>query len=510
MMKEHKSRMYILPMGAGKTVMALTAITDLLKAGKVKKVLIVAPLKVSEATWPDEFDEWEHLKGWPYTLIRCEPNDIVIPPDVSANIRAIKKGLYGKGEKANKFSAEMKDRYRTVAAQKKRIELSKEDTPIHIINIEAVSWLWSLYPAGRETFYRRGGVGWPYDMLVLDESTVAKNGRIRVPVGINPKTGRKITRLSRFGALVAMSDLCKRHIVMTGTPIPRTIENIWGQIRITDGGKRLGDTMTDFRKMYFNRDYMGWKFELRPNAREEITDKISDICYSLDQTDLVKLPPVITYDFKVNLPPKVMKEYKVLKETLVSEYYGIEAANRGVLHSKLLQFANGSVYKSTESLDPENNEPIAKDVFVHDEKLKALKEIVEEIGDEPVLVAYTFRFDLNRIKRAFKHAVVFNEGDARKIKADWNDGKIKMLLGHPASIGHGQNLQYGGRNIVWYGLTPDLELYQQFNKRLHRRGQTKKVYMYRIIAKGTLDEKLLPILDERAENQQALIDDLRL
>lgn len=486
--------MYVLPMGAGKTVMALTAATDLLKEGAIRKVLVVAPIKVSEATWPDEFGEWEHLDGWPFTLIRCEPSDIVVPDDLNETFKYLRTALYGKDKKGNSFLASIKGKYCTAVAQQRRLDLAREDTPIHIINIEAVPWLWAQYPHGK---------GWPYDMLILDESTVAKNGRIRVPAGVD-NNGKRTMRLSRFGSLVAMSDNCYRHIVMTGTPVPRMLGNIWGQIRIVDGGKRLGKNMTAFHRMFFDKGFMAWDWKMRKDAPAKILRLISDVCVSLDEKDLAQLPPVVKYDFKVKLPPKIMAEYKKFRDTLVSEEYDVEAPNKGVLHSKLLQFANGSVYKTSEY----GGKP--KDVFVHDEKLKALQEIVAEIGDEPVLVAYTFKFDLERIKSVFKDAVVFNEGDARKIKAAWNEGKIKMLLGHPASIGHGQNLQYGGRNIIWYGLTSDLELYQQFNKRLNRRGQTRKVYMYRIIAKDTIDEKLLPVLDKRAKTQQDVIDKLRV
>ena len=194
-----------------------------------------------------------------------------------------------------------------------------------------------------------------------------------------------------------------------------------------------------------------------------------------------------------------MDRYHEFKATLVSEAYDIEAVNNGVLAGKLLQFANGSMYN-------EDRQP----VWIHDEKLFALEEIIEEAGDEPVLVAYSFKFDLARIRKRFKKAVVFGEGDVRKTKADWNAGRIPLMLAHPQSVGHGQNLQFGGNINVWYGLTPDLELYLQFNKRLHRPGQTRPVSNHHIIARGTYDDEMLPRLWARNATQQSIMKALQL
>lgn len=510
LMKRNKCGFYVLPMGAGKTVMALTAATDLINDGKVKKVLIVAPLKVAEATWPDEIEQWEHLVNFKYTLLRCEYDGE--NPELRSHVNEFfdyfKKNIYNSyptrfggtpaERKAFSISVMRAELYKKLVDMK-RLELARSNTPFHIINVEALPWLWSLYPKGE---------GWPYDMLILDESTVAKNGKLRT------KSSGKQSNISRFGALVRMSDMCSRNIVMTGTPAPRMIDNLWGQIRIVDGGARLYASKNKFIERWYKlprstlqkvfQDNVFWQIKLKEGAKEEILDKISDICFSLDQEDIYKLPPVVKYNFKVDLGHKILEQYKEFKRELYSEPYDVEAINRGVLHGKLLQFANGSLYRSDET----GGKPVC--IPIHDEKLKALQDIVDDIGDEPVLVAYTFRFDLDRIRSVFKDAVVFDEGDARDIKARWNAGKIKMLLGHPASIGHGQNLQFGGRNAIWYGLTSDLELYQQFNKRLHRRGQTQKVYLYHIIAKGTIDEDILPILENRESVQDDIINVLKV
>ena len=199
-------------------------------------------------------------------------------------------------------------------------------------------------------------------------------------------------------------------------------------------------------------------------------DRLSGIMFSLEEKDCVDLPPLNNIEVKVTLPKRVMDEYRRFEKTLVSELYDVKAVNRGVLHMKLLQFANGSMYRED-----------GTDVWVHDEKLEALENIIDEASGAPVLVAYMFKFDLARIRKRFRHAVAFGEGDVRRTKERWKRGEIELMLARPASVGHGHNLQYGGNICVWYGLTPDLKLYLQFNKRLHRSGQTKPVFNHHIM-----------------------------
>lgn len=466
-----------LPMGSGKTATTLTAILDLLDDGEVKRVLIVAPLLVAAATWPDEFEEWEHTRDLEWTLIRAEDGDpeIVAAKKDSYDVARNLIGLTPK--EAQRFAG----RHSTVAKEWKRAKLANTDTEIHIINREALPWLWEFFGKGKL---------WPYDMLVVDEASMFKNAKMRTPK----------KQLTRFGVMAKARKHAKRIALLTGTPAPKGLQNLWGLAYIADGGERLGDNKHFFDQRWFEKDYMGWNIEPKRHAKRQITDRLSDIMFSLDEKDCVDLPPMNPVEVKVSLPRRVLEEYREFERTLYSEQYDIEAVNKGVLHGKLLQFANGSMYN-------EDRQPI----WIHDEKLEALEQIIEDANGAPVLVAYSFEFDLTRIKKVFKKATVFGRGgDVRKQKASWNRGEIDLMLAHPASVGHGQNIQYGGNISIWYGLTPDLELYQQFNKRLHRSGQELPVWNHHILARGTYDEKLIPLLTKRDANQAEIIESVRV
>lgn len=465
-----------LPMGSGKTGTTLTAILDLLDEGRVSKVLVVAPRLVATATWPDEIEEWEHTRLLTWTLVRVEDDDQEVQAARKAAYRFARDVIGLDQREARRFAG----RVATNVKRWKRERLATEDTEVHIINKEALPWLWEFFGQGKS---------WPYDMLVIDEASMFKNAVMR--------TAKK--QLSRFGVAVKARRYAKRVVLLTGTPAPKGLINLWGLAKVADGGKRLGDSKYWFQQRWFDKDYMGWNLEPKPHAEREIMERLSDIMFAMDETDCVDLPPKFDIPVKVTLPRRVMDEYRRFEESLVSEVYNVEAVNRGVLANKLLQFANGSMYRED-----------GRHVWIHDEKLEALENIIDEANGAPVLVAYTFRFDLERIRRVFKRAVVFGEGDVRETKARWNRGEIDLLLAHPASVGHGQNLQFGGNISVWYGLTPDLEIYQQFNKRLHRSGQTKAVFNHHIIAKGTYDEDILPLLASRDATQSRIVDSVRL
>lgn len=464
-----------LPMGSGKTATTLTAVLDLLDDREVRKVLVVAPRFVASITWPDEIEDWEHTRDLTWTLIRVEDDDEdVIAARQEGYETARMIGMDPKA--AQSFAGRRATSYKSW----RRRHLANSDTEVHLINKEALPWLWEHFDKGKS---------WPYDMLIVDEASMFKNGKMR--------TGTK--GVTRFGVAVKARKHLKRVVLLTGTPAPKGLRNLWGLARVADGGERLGTSKVKFEERWFDKDFMGWNLEPKPHAEDEIMDRLSDIMFSMREEDCVDLPPRNDISVKVTLPKKVMEEYRRFERTLVSDLYDVEAVNRGVLHGKLLQFANGSMYQEG-----------GRDVWVHDEKLEALENIIEEANGAPVLVAYSFKFDLDRIRRVFKKAVVFGEGDVRKTKERWNNGDIPILLAHPNSIGHGQNIQQGGNISVWYGLTPDLELYLQFNKRLHRSGQTKPVFNHHIIAVGTYDENILPILTSRNADQDRIIDSVRV
>ncbi|MDQ0317782.1 DEAD/DEAH box helicase [Amorphus orientalis] len=465
-----------LPMGAGKTVIVLTALLDLLDDRKVNKVLVVAPLLVASATWPDEFEEWEHLRDLTWTLVRAEDDDDDIADARRDDYQFARDALDLPIDQAAAYAQRMSTRRK----EWKRRRLIRRDTEIHIINREMLPWVWEYFGRGKR---------WPYDVLVVDEASMFKNAKMKT----------KLKRLTRFGVAVKARPFISRCILLTGTPAPKGIMNLWGLAKVADGGKRLGRSMKAFKDRWFNQGYMRWEIEPKDGAEEDIMARLGDIMFSLREEDVVQLPPRIDQTVKVTLPRKVLQEYKRFERELVSEVYDVEAVNRGVLHNKLLQFANGSMYQED-----------GKDVWIHDKKLEALEALIEDANGAPVLVAYSFKFDLMRIRKAFKRAVVFGEGDVRKTKTRWNNGDIGLMLAHAASVGHGQNIQYGGSISVWYGLTPDLELYQQFNKRLHRRGQRDTVFNYHIVAEGTYDEKILPLLSERGATQDRILNSVRL
>lgn len=449
LIREKKQLMLTVPMGMGKTIMVLSAIRDLLDQFEIERVLIVAPLRVAENTWPDEILDWYHTRSIRFSVLTGTP----------ANRKA--------------------------AAQK--------NVPIHIINRENIRWLVEYW-----------GDRWPYDMIVYDESSRLKSGKKRT-VGKKDSDGsRKGRNLSEFGALCSIRKYVDRVVELSGTPAPNGLKDLWGQAYFADLGERLGTARTAFEKRWFDSDYMGWNLTPKPNAQEEIMARLEDMMFSLRAEDHIDLPPIVYNNVCIKLPSSIMDQYRQFERDSVSLAYDVEAQSRGVLTNKLLQFANGSMYRSVEG----RGKPVREIVPIHDLKMDALDSIVQEASGRPILLAYSFKFDLERIKKKYPKAVLFDE-EPNAVKL-WNKGKIPMLLSHPASIGHGLNMQYGGNIAVWFGLTWSLELYQQFNKRLPRPGQSADhVYIHHIIAKGTADEDVLDVLASRDAVQDDITSRVR-
>lgn len=356
-----------------------------------------------------------------------------------------------------------------IGTEKQRIAAIQKKADIYICNKEVLPWLWD-YLSTRNA--------WDFDCLVIDEASMLKNGKKRTPN----------KNLTRFGALAQARKHFKGVIELTGTPAPNGIQNLWGLAYMIDGGERLGRSKNAFYERWMIVNPRNYEEKPRAGAEIEILSKIKDIMFSLDPKDYVELPPLVENIIKVPLPKKVMEEYKKFKKTLYYEAEQIEAANQAVLTGKLLQAANGFLYN-------EHSEP----VWLHDCKLDALDNLMNEIGQTPVLVAYSFIPDKDQIKKRYPKAVVLNEvKDVMQTVRDWNDGKIPMLLAHRASAGHGLNLQRGSNIFISYGLTADLELWQQFNKRIWRSGQkSDRVWHHILIATDTHDENILPILRDK-------------
>jgi len=476
--KEGEGVILALPMGSGKTTTTLTAVSDLLDSGEVTKVLIVAPKNVAIATWPDEIEEWEHLSHLQYSLLRIDEDD---PELIFDRDRAYADGKDVIGltpDQAMHFA----ERRKTAIKEWMRQGLAIDDKPIHFINKEGLVWLWEFFGSGKE---------WPYDMLVVDEASMFKNAKMR--------TAKK--GITRYGVAVKSRKFYSKVVELTGTPAPKGLINLFGLAKVADGGERLGDSRYQFEQRFFDKDYMGWNLTPKDWAEDKIMELLDDIMFALDEEDCnPDLPPRIDNPIKIRLPRKVMEEYHKFEKTLISERYDVEAVNSGVLTGKLLQFANGSMYNEDRD-----------DVWIHDEKLQALETVIAEANGAPVLVAYSYLFDLKRIMKKYKKAEVFGQGDVRDMKRRWNNGEIDLMLAHPQSIGHGQNVQRGGNISCWYGLTSDLELWQQFNKRLHRSGQLHDtVWNNIIIAEGTHDEQIMPVLSARDATQERIIQAVRL
>lgn len=343
-----------------------------------------------------------------------------------------------------------------------------KNADITIINRENVDW---LVESGNFDF----------DMVVIDELSSFKNHSAK-----------------RFKALQKVRPKVKRIVGLTGTPSSNGLMDLWSEFRLLDMGERLGKFITRYREAFFMPDKRNgqqvFSYKPRPYAEEEIYRRISDITISMKCTDHLKMPELISSQYEVMLSPDERKQYESLKTELVLTVSDgeITAANAAALTNKLSQLANGAIYDDEKNI-----------IEIHSRKLDALEDIIESANGNPILVAYWFKHDLERIRKRF---------DVREIKTskditDWNAGKIPVALIHPASAGHGLNLQSGGSTLVWFGLTWSLELYQQTNARLWRHGQTAgTVVIQHIIAKGTIDERVLKALSKKELTQNALID----
>lgn len=561
-----------LPPGAGKTVVVLTAMRDLMDAGVIRKVLITSTVLVCQTVWPEEFAEWAHLLDSTHTLIRVEDDDpeIVATGDaiyvealaryqakfdeeVTAECRRNPRRSSAIAVVRARWEAETlagwpeEDRMKREAAlaaqddphwpkdkRKPRVarinatpgdfaererqaavatakdaklgRLAADPTQFHIVNKEALGWIWKHFRAGRD---------WPYDVLIGDDLREFRSGarRSKKP---GAKRATKADPLSRWGVLAAARKHIKAFIELTGTPAPKGADGLWGALYLIDQGERLGSSKTAFLARWFDADQYTRKVTLKgmrwnpetgdiqePGwAFDEITERIRDIAFSIDESDMADRPPYFVNPIRVKLPAKVLDAYKRFERRMVSEEYDVEAVNGGVLHGKLLQFANGSMYQES-----------GDDVWIHDAKIEALGELVERMQWEglPLLVAYTYQFDVERICKALLMAEVLEPSNAVRFKRAWNDDKIGLGLAHRASAGHGLNLQKGTGNMCEYGLTTDAELYEQFRLRLQRPGRRTNVVNHVIIAEGTIDEDVYPMyLDPKLEMQNRILQEIRL
>lgn len=356
-----------------------------------------------------------------------------------------------------------------VGTAQERISALSTPADIYIINRENIQWL-----------VEESGLPFDFDMAVIDELSSFKNHQSK-----------------RFRAFMKVRPKLKRIVGLTGTPAGNGLMDLFAEFKLLDMGERLSRLIGQYRNAYFQPDKRNgmviYSYKPLPNAEQQIYDKISDITISMKAADHLKMPELISAEYTVQLSEKEKEKYDRLKKDLIlsTEDNEVTAANAASLSNKLSQMANGAVYSDDESV-----------IQIHDRKLEALEDIIESMNGKPLLVAYWFKHDLERIKKRFEIREIKSSEDI----SDWNSGKIPVALVHPASAGHGLNLQNGGSTLVWFGLTWSLELYQQTNARLWRQGQTADtVVIQHIITKGTIDEQIMKALKTKDTTQAALI-----
>lgn len=359
-----------------------------------------------------------------------------------------------------------------VGNENERLSALNEKADIYIINRENVDWL-----------VNKSGYKFDFDMVFIDELSSFKNHQSK-----------------RFKSLMKVRPIVKRIVGLTGTPSSNGLMDLFAEFKILDMGKRLGYFIGQYRNAYFRPDKMNgpivYSYKPLPNAENAIYEKISDITVSMKANEYLKMPELVTSNCVVELSDNEKKQYDEMKKSLVLEITDgeITAANAASLSNKLCQLSNGAIYDDEQNI-----------VEIHDRKLDALEDIIESMNGKPLLVAYWYRHDLERIKSRFSVREIKTSEDI----SDWNKGEIPVALIHPASAGHGLNLQNGGSTLVWFGLTWSLELYQQTNARLYRQGQKNTVVIQHIITKDTIDEHILKALKKKNKTQSDLIDAVR-
>ena len=442
-------------MGMGKTVSTATALSALsmVESGPM---LVLAPLRVAKSTWPEEFSKWSHLAGMQLVPI--------------------------------------------VGTETARRAALRFDVPVFSINYENIPWLVEHY-----------GERWPFRIVVSDESTKLKSYRGSIQ---RSKLGNEFIRGGGGQRARALGSIAhtkiKRFVELSGTPAPNGLVDLWGQMWFLDGGQRLGRTFEGFKQRWFRPAFDGYGLDPLPDAQAEIQERLHDVCLTVDAKDYFDLQEPIVSNRVVQIGGNAMSSYRKMEKEMYAEFEGgrsVEAFNAAAKSQKLLQIASGAVY-----LDPEADSdfhPKSKEwKEVHDMKVQALEEIIEEAGGAPVLVAYHFRSDLTRLLHAFPKARHLDSNPQTQV--DWNAGKIPILLAHPASAGHGLNLQEGGNILVYFSHDWNLENRLQILERIgpvrqKQAGYDRPVFVYNIIAEGTVDELVLERIETKDEVQTILL-----
>lgn len=453
----NQDAMLWLQMGLGKTIITLTSIVDLMKAGKVRKTVIFGPIRVIEAVWEREARKWSHTNNLTFSIIRGVPE--------------------------------------------KRTRALFRKSDIYLINYELMNWFAEIL----EHYYKDDEL--PFDCVVYDEISKLKSSTsLRI-------AGGKRDRIDKNGKEHSVKIIGWRKMInkfkyrygLTGTPAPNGYLDLHGQFLAVDGGKRLGTHITHYKSSYFKPNFNGFGVQIASDYHQScIESKISDITVKMDAKDYLDIPEIKITNIMVNLPDKARTAYQQIEKEMFTELESgteIEVFNSASKSNKCLQFCNGSPYTNLETREWEK---------IHDVKLNALEDVLEEAGGSPVLCSYTFISDAERIMKHFKKYKPVNltsekSSKTKSIIEKWNKGKIKLLIGHPASMGHGiDGLQDNGSIVVWFGLNWSLELYEQMNGRIHRQGQKKPVSIIRILCKDTVDLAVLDAIERKESSQEGL------
>ena len=430
--EEHPVAALILGMGLGKSVIALTAIEHLMHDSfEVRKVLVIAPLRVAASTWPDEIMKWDHLSSLTFSV--------------------------------------------AVGTRDERIEALKKNTDITIINRENIPWL-----------VEESGVPFDYDMVVIDELSSFKNHRTK-----------------RFRSIMKARPKVKRIVGLTGTPAPNGLMDLWAEFRLLDGGKRLGRFIGQYRERWFLPDKRNqmvvFSYKPKEGAEDEIYSAISDITVSMKAMERIRMPELIETEMKVSMSSAERKAYDSMKKDLVLSLPGgaVTASNAASLSGKLMQLSSGAVYTDEESITQ-----------IHRRKLDALEDAIESMNGKPLLIAYWFRHERTRISGLLTGlGIAWKEISDELSIREWNEGKLQAAIIHPASAGHGLNLQSGGSTLLWFTVPWSLELYQQMVARLWRQGQgSETTVVIHLITEGTIDEQVLAALRKKDQTQEALLE----
>lgn len=442
------------------TVITLTAMVDRKRAGQVQKVLIFGPLRVIQAVWEREAKKWEHTKHLRFSVIHGSPE--------------------------------------------KRLRAMFNDADVYLCNYENMNWLAQQL----DHYYLSRGLPLPYQMVIYDEVSKLKNSTsLRVAGGKRDrKSGNGKTYAVKFTGWRKILHHFIYRVGLTGTPASNGYIDLHGQYLAVDGGQRLGEFVTHFRDSYFTSDYNGWKYTPTQIGKQWIEQHISDITLKMDAKDYLDLPAVNIVNMMVDLPEKAKKHYQEVEQLLFTTFDSgreIELFSKSSVSNKCLQICNGTPYVNGIDMGQGSE-------AVHDAKLQALESILEEAAGKPVLCSYSFVSDAERIMKKFSEYKPVNltktpSTRTEKVINDWNAGKIRLMIGHPASMGHGiDGLQEAGSIIVWFGMPWSLELYDQMNARLDRQGQRSSVSIIRILCRDTIDLVVADAIERKTDDQEGL------